>query len=156
MGGILNQETNIELSKDYDSNLRVYGAVKNNIYYFFTKECNINNSKDWRTITYGYTQNEQREMQSFIEDTFIKIINDNIYTEMNELEKVLAIYKYFSGNIKYNYDWLYGLNMSDNKFLYPDIEIYEALKTGYGVCHTYTYLMEKLIVIMIDLKTLEM
>ena len=67
-------------------------------------------------------------MQSFIEDTFIKIINDNIYTEMNELEKVLAIYKYFSGNIKYNYDWLYGLNMSDNKFLYPDIEIYEALK----------------------------
>ena len=32
--------------------------------------------------------------------------------------------------------------MSDDKYLFPDIEVYDALKSNKGVCHSYTYLCQ--------------
>ncbi len=142
MDAIFAQKKEVILSEDYDSNLRILGALSGSPYYFFVKQDRFSKDHTKVLFTYGYSASEQAEMAEFMDKEYLTLINENITSDMNELEKVLAIYRYFASRISYDYEWLYGLDMADDKFLYPDIEIYQALKTDKGVCHTYTYLCE--------------
>jgi hypothetical protein len=101
-------------------------------------------SADHKTLlfTYAYSAEEQAEMLAFMDEEYLSILNEIIPPEANELEKVLSVYRYFSNRIEYNYEWLADYKLSEDAFLYPDIQIYEALTTNKGVCHSYSYLCE--------------
>lgn len=139
---ILEQQERVQLTNDYDANLRILGAGMENPYWFFVKSDFFSEDHTTIFLEYNYSFSEQKEMQTFMDEEFLNIINTNIESDMNETDQLMAIHKYFGERIHYNYEWLDGFYMSDEKYLYPDIAIYEALKTNKGVCHTYTYLCE--------------
>ena len=140
--GVLARKKEVTLSKDYDANLSAMGALKMTPYYFLVKKDEFSKDHTKIKFTYAYSAEKHAKKIAFLDNEYLTLINENVTSDMNELEKVLAIYKYFANRISYDYEWLDGLNMSEDKFLYPDIEIYQALKTNKGVCHTYTYLCE--------------
>ncbi|MDO4554868.1 MAG: transglutaminase-like domain-containing protein [Lachnospiraceae bacterium] len=143
LDGIFSQKETIELSDDYDANLRVQTAIQYSPYWFFVESDTFTDDHSALNLTYTYDRAKQKEMRTFMDNEMLNIINSVIvYPGMNELEKTLAVYGYFAEHIAYDYEWLDGLNMTDDKFLYPDIEIYQALSTGKGVCHSYAYLCE--------------
>lgn len=139
---VLNRQEYVSLSSDYDANLRVLMAATDNPYWFFVDEENFSKDHTGLFLTYRYTPAEQAQMQKFMDEEYLTALNSIITPEMNDVDKALAVHHYFGKRIEYDYSWLDAFNMSDEKYLFPDIVIYEALKTGKGVCHTYTYLCE--------------
>lgn len=140
---IFAQKDTVTLTDDYDSNLRILSAVQYSPYYFFVKDTAFTEGHRTIALTYAYDAAEQENMRSFMDSEMLSILNRIIcYPDMNELEKTLAVYQYFSEHITYDYTWLENYHLSEEKFMYPDIEIYQALSTGKGVCHSYAYLCE--------------
>jgi len=137
---LMNYETKVKLLSNYDDNLTIYGAFMSSPYYFLVKKVTF--SKDHKSINikYNYSEEEHKEKIEFINSNMLNIINSIITDDMNELDKMLAVNKYFAENIAYDYEWLNEFELSTDKFLFPDATIYEALVDGYGVCHTYSYL----------------
>ncbi len=142
LDGVFARAARVTLSDDYDANLRAFGALQGNPYYFFVDSLTFTANHSAVELTYAYTADEQAEMRAYMDGEYLEILNSAITPEMNELDEVLAVYRYFGERIEYDLDWLGALNMSDDKFLFPEIEIYQALKTGKGVCHSYSYLCE--------------
>jgi hypothetical protein len=136
------RETVVRLSDSYDENLYCWGLLMDNPIYFVVDSVDF--SADHKTLlfTYAYSAEEQAEMLAFMDEEYLSILNEIIPQDANELEKVLRVYRYFSNRIEYNYEWLEDYQLSEDTFLYPDIQIYEALKTNKGVCHSYSYLCE--------------
>lgn len=140
---VLAQETEvIYLSDDYDSNLRCVSALRQNPFFFFVEDLDFTSDHSGVMLSYAYSPQDQEAMLNYMTEEYIRLLNEIIHPGMNELDKVLAVYHYFAARIDYNYDWLEALNASDEKFLFPDIAIYEALSTNRGVCHSFTYLCE--------------
>lgn len=142
LDAVFKQEKDIELSSDYDANLRVLSALSNNPYYYFVKNITFHKDHKGFHITYRYSLSEQNQLKENFEKEYLNIINEELDPQMNDLEKVLALYHYFASRLEYDYDYeqqLYG--MKDEEII-NDIGVFEALKTNKGVCHTYTFLME--------------
>lgn len=139
---ILAREKEVRLSDDYDANLRVLGALSNNPIYFVVEKEEFNSKHTKLRFKYAYSESEQTEKIAYMDEEMLKMINGAIQPGMNELEQALAMYQAVVARIDYDYEWLDALNTSDDKFLFPQIEIYQALSTGKGVCHSYTFLYE--------------
>lgn len=137
---IYQRKEKIYLSKSYDDNLYALSILKDNPAYFVVKDTSFFNNHQSVKIYYNYKKSEHDKILNFIDEEYLNILNEIIMPDFNELDKVLAVYHYFSSRIEYDYDWLDGFNTSDEKYLYPDITVYEALKTNKGVCHSYSYL----------------
>lgn len=133
-------EKNVYLSDSYDDNLYALVIAKSNPAYFVVKDTSFSSDKKSVTIKYKYKPKKQKEILDYIDNEYLSILNSIIKEDYNDLDKILAVYHYFSNRIEYDYDWLEGLNMSDDKYLYPDIAVYQALKNNKGVCHSYAYL----------------
>lgn len=140
--GILNRQEEIRLTDDYDTNLALVLAARYTPYYFLVEDDTFTRDHKSVRLTYAYNAEEQREKAAYIDQEYLDILNSCITPEMNDVEKTLAVYCYFASRISYDYAWLDELNMAEDKYLFPDIEVYDALKTNKGVCHSYTYLCE--------------
>ncbi|MDR0952377.1 MAG: hypothetical protein LBM18_05580 [Oscillospiraceae bacterium] len=141
LDAVLAREEFVQLSDDLDTNLESYGAMQNNPLYFLVEVMEFLEYPGTIRFTYAYDEAEQERMKQFIEDEYLTLLNEIIEPGMNELDKVLAVYRYFALRISYNYNWLDALYAAEEGWI-PDIEIYEALSTNLGVCHSYTYLCE--------------
>ncbi len=130
----------VQLTDSYDDNLAVFGYLRQSPYTFLLSDYDITADHKGMYFEYAYPAEECTRMIGEIDGEYLTLLNETITADMTELEKVLAIHHYFAQRISYDYDWLDGLNMADDKFLYPDIVVYQALQTNLGVCHTYTYL----------------
>lgn len=139
---ILAREKEVRLSDDYDANLRVLGALSNNPIYFVVEKEEFSSNHTKLRFQYAYSEAEQAEKIAYMDEEMLKMINGAVQPGMNELEQALAMYQAVVARIDYDYEWLDALNTSDDKFLFPQIEIYQALSTGKGVCHSYTFLYE--------------
>ena len=137
---VYKRQEKIYLSKSYDDNLYALIILRSNPAYFVVKETSFFNNHQSIKMYYKYKKPEHDDILNFMDEEYLNILNEIIMPEANELDKVLAVYRYFSSRIEYDYDWLDGLNTTDEKYLYPDISVYEALKTNKGVCHSYSYL----------------
>lgn len=140
--GILNRQEEIRLTDDYDTNLTLILAVRYTPYYFLVEDDTFTRDHKSVRFTYAYNAEEQREKAAYIDQEYLNILNSCITPEMNDVERTLAVYGYFGSRISYDYAWLDELDMAEDKYLFPDIEVYDALKTNRGVCHSYTYLCE--------------
>ncbi|MGN0172938.1 MAG: transglutaminase-like domain-containing protein [Acutalibacteraceae bacterium] len=137
---IYQRKEKVYLSKSYDDNLYALSILKSNPAYFVVKNTSFFDNHKSVKIEYNYKKSKHNEILNYIDNEYLDILNEIIKPNFNELDKVLAVYRYFSSRIEYDYDWLDGFNMSDEKYLYPDIAVYEALKNNKGVCHSYAYL----------------
>lgn len=142
MDAIFAHESEVQLTDSYDDNLCVLGYLQESPYTFILSSYQITADHKGMTFEYAYSAEECEQMLNSIDQEYLTLINETITADMTDLEKVLAIYKYFAQRISYDYDWVEALNMSDDKYLFPDIVIYQALQSNKGVCHTYTYLCQ--------------
>ena len=142
MDAVFAREERVQLTPSYDSNLNVLSLARNNPYRFLVKKAKFTDDHTAVLLTYAYDAAEQRAMVDYIDGEYLNMFAEILELDMTDLEKVLAVHHYFAERIEYDYEYVEGLSLSDEKFLYPEIEIYEALKTGKGVCHSYTYLCE--------------
>ena len=142
--GIFAHKTHVNLTDSWDDNLSIWGAAVGSPYYFVVDQADISKDHKGLDITYKYDEKETAEMLQFIDDSYTEILRECITEDMSDLEKVLSIYHYFAQNISYDYDWYNELMAADfeTRFNTPDIAVYDALKTGYGVCHSYTFLCQ--------------
>ena len=139
---VLARETKVKLSNDFDTNLHSFGALQGNPFCFFVEKLTFTDKNTAVKLTYKFTGAEQKAMYDFIVGEYLSILNEIIKSDMNELDKALAVYHYFATRIEYDYDWLDEFRATEDRFLYPDIAIYQALASNRGVCHSYTYLCE--------------
>lgn len=136
------RQVEISLSSSYDENL-IYGMlIQKSPLSFLIKRIRYVNNYRIINISYVYNKSQHDNAIKYVTNEYINLLNDIIYEDYNQVEKVLVIYRYFSDRINYNYDWYEYMKKSGNYYDYPEIKIYEALKNNYGVCHTYTYLMQ--------------
>ena len=142
MDAIFAREEEVRLLDSYDSNLNVLSLALKNPYRFLVKRARLTDDHRSIRLSYAYTAAEQEEMIAFIDGEFLSMFDEILELDMTDLEKVLAVHGYFASHIEYDYAYAEELSLSDEQFLYPEIEIYEALQTGKGVCHSYTYLCE--------------
>lgn len=142
LDAIIAHEPEVYLSESYDDNLAVRGYLMQSPYSFLLSDDWFSEDHTGLCFEYAYSAEECTQMVDLIDQEYLTIINENITSDMTDLEKVLAIHKYFANRIAYDYEWLEQLNLTDDKFLYPDIVIYQALTTNKGVCHTYTFLCQ--------------
>ncbi len=132
----------IDLLPDYDANLHVFGALQNNPFFFLVEDTKFTRDHTALRVAYAYSAEEQQEMVDYVNGEYLAMFAEILEPDMSDLEKVLAVHHYFCQRIRYDYAYLEDLSLSSEKFLYPEIEVYQALKTGEGVCHSYTYLCE--------------
>lgn len=138
--GIFARETRIPLSGDYDAALLIRYALKLSPYFFLLDSCDMTKDHRSLSVSYAYSQQEQADMVSYIDEEYLRMLNEAVTPDMSEMEKVLAVYHEFAQRIQYDYVW--ANENQGNWSLIPDIGIYQALKSGYGACHTYTYLCQ--------------
>ena len=142
--GIMAHESKVRLTDNWDHNLVIWNAATESPYYFVVDKARLSDDHKSLEISYRYDAEEATEMLQFIDDSYIELLNECITENMSELEKVLSIYHYFAERISYDYEWLDSMQTMtfEQRFAAPDIAVYDALKTNYGVCHSYTYLCQ--------------
>ena len=142
--GVMAHESEVRLTDSWDNNLVIWNAATESPYYFVVDEAHLSDDHKSVRFTYRYDADEAAEMLQFIDDSYIELLNESITENMSETEKVLSIYHYFAERISYDYEWYNELQATDleQRFQAPDIAVYDALKTNYGVCHSYTYLCQ--------------
>ena len=139
---ILCRQESMYLVRDYDKLLYIWYLLEGSPYEFLVKKVHINNAHDTMSFEYAFDAEEHASIIEYVDREYMDIFSKCVSPEMSDLEKVLAIYRYFDYRIQYDYEWADALAASDEPYLFPDITIYEALTTSYGVCHTYSYLCE--------------
>lgn len=142
INSILNHEEEINVSTSFDENLLYSSLIKDNPLMFLIDKTSLKNSNKTIVIKYLYDKKEHDSKIKYITDEYISILNNIIYEDYNDLEKILAIYKYFSEEISYDYDWYNEYLLSDDKFNLKEIKIYDALVNKSGVCHSYALLVQ--------------
>ena len=142
MDAIFAREDKVTLLDSDDANLNVLFLAINNPYHFLVRKARVVDDRRTIGLTYTYTEEQQREIVEFIDQAYLDMFEEILELDMTDLEKVLAVHDYFASHIEYDYDYIDAMDLEDERFHYPEIEIYDALQTGRGVCHSYTYLCE--------------
>lgn len=142
MDAIFAHESEVQLTDSYDDNLSVLSYLQESPYTFILSNYQLTDDHKRMTFEYAYSAEDCGKMLNSIDQEYLTLINETVTADMTDLEKVLAIYKYFAQRISYDHEWVEALNMADDKYLFPDIVIYQALQNNKGVCHTYTYLCQ--------------
>lgn len=150
MADILAQKASIALSNSHDTNLKLVGLAQQNPLYFLIADFQLAENNTKIVFTYRYDQEEQARIMTEIEAEFNTIFNEVLRGDYNDLEKILALYQYFAKRIQYDYAWYEAysqlsaeeklqliLNKEDH-----GINMYQALSSNQGVCHSYAYLMQ--------------
>lgn len=95
----------------------------------FVTEIRYNDEDKTIELLYRFPQEEHFAQIAFFENKYREILTDIIRPEDNDLDKLLAVYRYFATNLLYDYSF----DPANGEV----IQVYDALVSGYGVCHTY-------------------
>ena len=92
-------------------------------------------------LLYTSTKEERETKIAAFEELVVDIINKTIKPEYTDMEKALALYKYFCDTYRYDYD---TSNKMEEEFV-EYLSSYRLLTTGTGVCQeissAYSYLL---------------
>lgn len=132
----------LQMTDSYDENLTFWTVFHQSPYAFLIKDFTYTSDHTGCYIEYAYSGEEQADIIAFIDGEYLTILNECVRPGMTDTEKVLSLYHYFGNRVRYNYEWYEAMISSENDWATPDIEVYEALKTNLGVCHSYSYLMQ--------------
>lgn len=127
--GILQYQDKIKINSnisDIDISRVMYLFVDGNPLYSLIKDLSMDSG--YYIIDYKMNEYNHYKAIQYIKNTFSYIISHTISKNYCTSEKILAIYQYFSSNYDYDYDVA-----KENGF----IDIYDFLKDGKGLCHSY-------------------
>ncbi|MCY6482940.1 DUF5050 domain-containing protein [Clostridium aestuarii] len=104
---------------------------------FYIKNFQLSNDKKKFKITYTYDKSKIKEMKKNFNEKIDYILNEIIKPDFSELEKELAIYRYITKNVSYNYD--------NNGGSIDEVNAYSAIVKGKAICLGYTNAMKYLL-----------
>ena len=82
------------------------------------------------TFQYKIPKEELAQKEAEFEEMVTGILNENLRDDYSDVEKILALYIYFSQNYKYDYDTYYRMS---NEAV-PDLCAYRFFTTKHGIC----------------------
>lgn len=132
--GVAGYEQEIKLSDSHEQNLYYLSMLQKSPFASLIKSTRFTKDKTSVKINYKYSESEHMQRIRVTEAELLRILRQIILPDMNETEKALAVYRYFSEMIRYDYQW----RSQEGQF--SDIDLYQALVSGKGVCHEYSYL----------------
>lgn len=142
MDAMVAHESEVRLTDDIDANLTIMSYFGENPYAIILSDYDLTKDNKGLHFEYAYSEEDCTTMLGYIDSEYLRILNEIITDEMTDLEKVLSVHKYFCERISYDYDYTRELMAADEPYLFPDFDVYTALVTDRGVCHTYTYLCQ--------------
>lgn len=137
MESMLNREKKVTLSESKEQNEYYVDLLKQSPYYFFLSECTVKDNT--AHLKYAYSKSEQESMLSFIDQSFLQIINSNATADDNTLDRILNIYGAVARAMTYDHARKDNKQLDSPLFQYPGDEIYKALKNGESVCYGFAY-----------------
>ncbi len=128
---VINHKSEIEISNSiedlYYSDNVIKGFLHINPLQSFVT--NIERQENVIYIEYRFDeQNHKKELQ-YMDKRLNEILETNVKEDYTDFERIMAIYTYVSSNFKY--DSSYDVESNEK------IDIYDFIKNGYGVCHSY-------------------
>lgn len=137
MDAMLNRKSKVELSSDKTQNEYYIDLLRQSPYYFFLSDCTLKD--DTAHLSYAYSKEEQQEMLSFIDSTFLELINSHASKEDNTLDKILNVHGAVARFMNYDKERTTDKQLDSPLFKYPGDEIYKALKNRESVCYGFAY-----------------
>lgn len=139
--GVCNHEEVIELSEDGLANVNAYNTFRQTVYSSLV----ITTKWDGIRIKPVYEYKNKEENIKILNniDTFIhNLLNEVIEPDMNDLDKLIMVYRYIGTHFKYNYKYLEEyLHIIDGREEYEYTSIEDAIETKKAVCHTFSYML---------------
>lgn len=132
--GVAGYEQEIKLSDSHEQNLYYLSMLQKSPFASLIKSTRFTKDRTSVKIIYKYSESEHMQRIRVTEAELLRILQQIILPDMNETEKALAVYRYFSEMIQYDYQW----RSEEGQF--SDIDLYQTLVSGKGVCHGYSYL----------------
>ncbi|MBQ7133153.1 MAG: hypothetical protein IJO20_01505 [Ruminococcus sp.] len=137
MDGMLSRKSEVSLSKDKTRNKYYIDLLRQSPYYFFLSDCTLED--DTAHLSYAYSEDEQKKMLSFIDSTFLNLINTHANQEDNTLDKILNVHGAVARYMTYDNERTTDKQLDSPLFKYPDDEIYKALRDKKSVCYGFAY-----------------
>lgn len=137
MDAMLNRESSVTLSADAEKNEYYIDLLKQSPYYFFLSECKLKGDKVH--LSYAYSKSQQNKMLTFIDNSFLEIVNSNATKNDNTLDKILNVHGAVARAMTYDHDRQDNKQLDSPLFEYPSDEIYKALKDKKSVCYGFAY-----------------
>ncbi len=137
MDAMLSRKSKVTLSENQTQNEYYVDLLRQSPYYFFLSDCTLNG--DTAYLNYAYSKAEQKEMLSFIDSTFLEIINTHAKKEDNTLDRILNVHGAVARYMTYDNERTTDKQLDSPLFRYPADEIYKALKNKKSVCYGFAY-----------------
>lgn len=137
MEALLSRQESVTLSENQEKNEYYIDLLKQSPYYFFAESCTL--IDDTAYFVYAYSQQEQTQMQTFIDNKFLEIVNKDIVSSDNELDVILKLHSAVAGIMTYDSEREDNKQLGSELFLYPADEIYKGLKDEKGLCYAFSY-----------------
>ena len=137
MDAMLNRENKVTLSENKEQNEYYVDLLKQSPYYFFLSECTL--KEDTAYLEYAYSKSEQQQMLTFIDNSFIEIINTNATEDDNTLDRILNIHGAVARAMTYDHKRTDNKQLDSPLFKHPGDEIYKALRDKKSVCYGFAY-----------------
>lgn len=137
MDAMLSRETQVELSSDKTKNEYYIDLLKQSPYYFFVREYTLNDNTV--ELSYAYSKAAQNDMLSFIDSTFLEIVNTHCSEKDNTLDKILNVHGAVARYMTYDHERTDNKQLDSPLFKYPSDEIYKALRDKKSVCYGFAY-----------------
>lgn len=107
-------------------------------YGFFVSEFKVDGNKI--ELSYSFSEQEQQIMIEFMDRELLSIINSDAQETDNELDIILKIYSAVCRKLAYDYDREDNKQLDSPLFVYPQDEVYKALKTEKSLCYGFAYI----------------
>ncbi len=137
MDAMLSRKSKVNLSEDKTKNEYYIDLLRQSPYYFFLSDCTLKN--DTAHLSYAYSKDEQEEMLTFIDSTFLELINTHANKDDNTLDKILNVHGAVARYMTYDNERTTDKQLDSPLFKYPGDEIYKALKDKKSVCYGFAY-----------------
>lgn len=141
---LLRHENDFTLTNNREQDIKIVKHAQGTIYYRTLVYMSLMNDDDKIHIVYQYENEDQNRQQ--LNNTYNymdSILNQIITDDMNDFDKILAIYNYITDNYKYNYNYEkdFTLEVTPGKLKTTYQTINEITDKNEGVCHTFTYML---------------
>lgn len=137
MDTMLSHKPSVVLSDDNSKNEYYIDLLRQSPYFFFVDSCTLS---DYTVhFTYDYSETQQSQMLEFMDSKFLEIVNTHATENDNTLDKILNVHGAVARSMTYDHDRKDNKQLGSPLFVYPDDEIYKALRDEKSLCYGFAY-----------------
>lgn len=137
ISAIFNRESSVKLTNNEDENMLILNSLYDSPYEMYIDTISYSKKKHIANITYRYKKSKQEEITQFVITEMSKLKAELITDDMNDTDKVLAVFNYAVNNFVYAINYVGKTSGSER------INLDQLLKNNVGVCHSFAYFLDE-------------